>query len=63
MRKTIRKGAKVRIIGQSKEHFETWGKEFEVFHKEGQFVRLVSLKKPYFGQCVTCSVEKVELIQ
>lgn len=62
MVKTVRKGAKVRLIGQSKEHAEAWGTEFEVFHKEGQFVRLVSLKKPFFGQCVTCSVEKVELI-
>lgn len=62
MMKTIRKGAKVRIIGQSKEHVEIWGTEFEVFHKEGQFVRLVSLKKPHFGQCVTCGIEKVELI-
>lgn len=62
MIKTIRKGAKVRIIGQSEEHFEIWGGVFEVYHKEGQFVRLVSLKKPYFGQCVTCSVEKIELI-
>lgn len=62
MIKTIRKGAKVRIIGQSEEHFKIWGGVFEVYHKEGQFVRLVSLKKPYFGQCVTCSVEKIELI-
>lgn len=62
MVKTIRKGAKVRLLKQSKEHFEIWGGVFEVYHKEGEFVRLVSLKKPYFGQCVTCSIEKVELI-
>lgn len=62
MIKAIRKGAKVHIIGQSEERFEIWGGTFEVYRKEGQFVQLVSLKKPYFGQCVTCSVEKVELI-
>lgn len=48
MIKTIRKGAKVRIIGQSEEHFKIWGGVFEVYHKEGQFVRLVSLKKTLF---------------
>lgn len=58
MIKTIRKGAKVRIIGQSEEHFEIWGGVFEVYHKEGQFVRLVSLKNLISGSALLAVLKK-----
>lgn len=63
MIKTIRKGAKVRLTNQTQEHADAWGTEFEVFRKEGQSVRLVSLKKPYFRQCMTCGIDKVKIIK
>ena len=51
--KTMRKGAIVKYCGSRKEFVETWGELFEVYHKEGNFLKLISLKKPYFDVCAS----------
>lgn len=56
--KTLRKGAKVKLLNPD----ETWGEYFTVYKKEKDFVYLVSDNKPYFGVCMTVSVNKVKLI-
>ena len=42
--KTMRKGAIVKYCGSRKDFIETWGELFEVYHKEGNFLKLISLK-------------------
>ena len=51
--KTKRKGAIVKYCGKNAEFVENWGDIFEVFHKEGQFLRVSSVKKPMFGIIAT----------
>lgn len=51
--KTKRKGAIVKYCGNNVDFIETWGDTFEVFHKEGNFLRVSSVKKPMFGIIAT----------
>jgi hypothetical protein len=53
MVKTKRKGAFVKYIGKNAELVETWGDTFEVYHKEGDFLRVSSVSKPLFGIVAT----------
>lgn len=62
MVKTLRKGAIVRKKEQSPEERECWGELYEVYHKEGNFVKCISLKKPYFGVALSCGINAVELV-
>lgn len=61
MVKTLRKGAIVKYVGDDKKFVETWGNFFEVQQKEGNFLRLVSLKEPCFGICASVSCKNCEL--
>lgn len=61
MVKTLRKGAIVKYVGSDKKFMETWGELFEVQQKEGNFLRLVSLKKPFFGVCASVPCKYCEL--
>ena len=56
--KTMRKGSIVKYCGDRKEFVETWGELFEVYHKEGNFLKLISLKKPF-----TAIPERVEVME
>ena len=59
--KTIRKGTIVECIGDSKEKMKVWGTRFKVYHKEGDFVRLESLEKPWVGICGVVLINNVIL--
>ena len=61
--KSIRKGAIVECIGDSKEKMKVWGTRFKVYHKEGDFVRLESLEKPWVGMCGVIPVKNVKLVE
>lgn len=61
--KTMRKGAIVKYIGKDKEFVETWGDTFEVWRKEGAFVRVISLKKPQFDVCSVQSCKNFKVIK
>ena len=61
--KTMRKGAIVKYCGNRKEFVETWGELFEVYHKEGNFLKLISLKKPYFDVCASVPCKDCELVE
>ena len=61
--KTIRKGAIVKYVGNDKEFVETWGDMFEVWHKEGAFVRVISLKKPQFDVCSVQNYKNFKVIK
>ena len=61
--KTIRKGAIVKYCGDRKEFVETWGELFEVYHKEGNFLKLISLKKPYFDVCASVPCKDCKLVE
>ena len=51
--KTKRKGSIVKYCGKNAELIEIWGDIFEVYHKEGDFLRVSSVKKPMFGIIAT----------
>ena len=49
--------------GRVKEFIETWGELFEVYHKEGNFLKLISLKKPYFDVCASVPCKDCKLVE
>ena len=51
--KIKRKGAIVKYCGKDAEFIKIWGDIFEVHHKEGDFLRVSSVKKPIFGIVAT----------
>ena len=61
--KTIRKGAIVKYCGSRKDFVETWGELFEVYHKEGNFLKIISLKKPYFDVCASVPCKDCKLVE
>ena len=61
--KTMRKGSIVKYCGSRKEFVETWGELFEVYHKEGNFLKLISLKKPYFDVCASVPCQDCKLAE
>ena len=61
--KTMRKGAIVKYCGSKKDFVETWGELFEVYHKEKNVLRLVSLKKPIFGVCAVVPCKDCKLVE
>ena len=61
--KTMRKGAIVKYCGSRKDFVETWGELFEVYHKEGNFLKLISLKKPHFDVCAVVPCKYCELVE
>ena len=60
---TMRKGAIVKYCGSRKDFIETWGELFEVYHKEGNFLKLISLKKPYFDVCASVPCKDCKLVE
>lgn len=60
--KTIRKGAKIKYVGKNQELVKTWGDVFDVFRKEGNWVRVSSVKRPEFGICAVIPVNDVTII-
>ena len=61
--KTMRKNAIVKYCGTDKDLVETWGELFEVYHKEKNVIRLVSVKKPYFGVCAIVPCKDCKLVE
>ena len=61
--KTMRKGAIVKYCGSRKDFVETWGELFEVYHKEGNFLKLISLKKPHFDVCASVPCKDCKLVE
>lgn len=60
--KIMRKGTIVKYVGGDKEFVETWGDLFEVYHKEGNFVRVSSVKKPSFGIIATIPCKECKIV-
>ena len=63
MIKTKRKGAIVKYCGNDEDLKKTWGELFEVFHKEGDFLRVSSLKKPHFGIVAVIPEKECEVVE
>lgn len=59
--KTMRKGAIVEYCGKDANNYP-WGKYFEVYHKEGDFLRLISLKMPEFGVVAVIPCNECKLV-
>ena len=62
MIKTMRKNAIVKYVGKDIELTKTWGELFEVYHKEGNFVKVSSLKKPYFGVVASLPIKDCQIV-
>ena len=58
----LRKGVKVVFKSDKPDFVDAFGLEFEVWKKEGEFVRLSSLKKPIFGVVATVPCKLVTII-
>ena len=61
--KTMRKGAIVKYCGSRTDFVETWGELFEVYHKDGNFLKLISLKKPHFDVCASVPCKDCKLVE
>ena len=42
---------------------KVWGTRFKVYRKEGDFVRLESLEKPWVGICGVVPIKNVKLVE
>lgn len=60
---TMRKGAIVKYHGTDEKLIETFGELFEVDHKEKNVLKLVSVKKPYFGVVAVVPCKYCELVE
>lgn len=60
--KTMRKGSIIKYCGNDNTFIKTWGEIFEVFHKEKEFLGVVSINKPEFGVCATIPCKECKLV-
>ena len=58
----LRKGIKVIYKSEKIDFVNAFGVEFEVWKKEGEFVKLSSLKEPIFGVVATVPCKLVTII-
>lgn len=62
MKKSLRKGIIVKYCGDDKELVKVWGEYFEIFRKEGDFLRVSSLAKPDFGIIAAIPCKKCKIV-